>query len=484
MHFQAVRGELENVERKPENAYVFTLLKAENEKDNIKNLLKILEDIDIQNSDELKKPLKDFLTKGKDFIRNLKTYLGFHTDAEYKKDSAEMSRNLTRTALQDFTNLGDGLQNLAIKNKEDLLYKNMEAIGDHMRDLLKILPAELNTSKGTLEELLNFHDQNLPKNIEDFNEKFMQRLNDIGIKTDMGVSSKGKEPIGSVPQNINGEASTSQNMGNIENSAEQQEKDRWIASAMPHKVIQNMSQGGGGAISPSALPEPSTPSSPKSNKSDKKKEDDAVPKDGIVEQLGKYLRPPSDLLRPYDTTLEATRPAPFDDKYLREVQKLWDWADYASKLSQKMEATEKLGQHLEDIITHSVKRPDPEKVALIKRYKRLADLNDIMSQVPKVNKLTAGIEQTANATQHQYLKGLNNIFTGQLKNQLQLEHNKASMGKLMTSGLGNIAKKHFETQLEIGQTYEKMMHALLQMEQMRSQNTWQRIKGLINGFRW
>ncbi len=205
--------------------------------------------------------------------------------------------------------------------------------------------------------------------------------------------------------------------------------------------------------------------------------------DQFIQALNKY-GDPREFSRMRDPNEANARPAAFDDKHLRSLQRINDWQDHADNLSRKVQKVEEIGNVLEDMASTPSGKPDPEYISLVKREKRLKLLQRMMQKVPEVNKVTNEVEKTALDAHHGYLQGLNTIMSGQLKNRIEEANIKSSMNLMAVRGAKNVASKMFETESEMKQFYEKMFNAQMQIEKDRDNNTWTRIKNTAGSFRY
>lgn len=248
------------------------------------------------------------------------------------------------------------------------------------------------------------------------------------------------------------------------------------------------SQGG---MPPS--PPPSPPSSPSGKKDDKKlsPEDQAKMNEDYKvlsseEFYRKYLNSlpkPDDMVRPLADN-EIQRPAVFDDSHLREIQQMSEWADYANKMSQKLKLLDNIGNTIQDLAMLGTSRPDPEYVALARRWRRLSDLLDIAKEVPKCNKMTQQIEQASLEAQHDYIRGVGTLLTARLKSRTEEANQKVMLDQMAARGAVNLAAKAMETELLLSKHAEKIFNMFMQIQDMRDMNTWDRIKHMVKAFKW
>ena len=202
-----------------------------------------------------------------------------------------------------------------------------------------------------------------------------------------------------------------------------------------------------------------------------------------------YLKYASTLPQPYDLVRplgagEQIRPAPFDDPFLRETQNLAEWSDYASKMKAKLDTLNQIGNTIQDMAIVGTGRPDPEFVALSRRRRRLSDLNDVIQEIPKTNRIARSIEQGTLKAQHDYVQGVGKILTERLKIQSEEANQRVKLDQMAAKSATGLASKALETSLMMMKHQEDLFNMFMQIEKARQDNTWKRIKSIAASFKY
>ena len=192
---------------------------------------------------------------------------------------------------------------------------------------------------------------------------------------------------------------------------------------------------------------------------------------------------PYDLVRPLGAG-EQIRPAPFDDPFLRETQNLAEWSDYASKMKAKLDTLNQIGNTIQDMAIVGTGRPDPEFVALSRRRRRLSDLNDVIQEIPKTNRIARSIEQGTLKAQHDYVQGVGKILTERLKIQSEEANQRVKLDQMAAKSATGLASKALETSLMMMKHQEDLFNMFMQIEKARQDNTWKRIKSIAASFKY
>ena len=197
--------------------------------------------------------------------------------------------------------------------------------------------------------------------------------------------------------------------------------------------------------------------------------------DDFVNFIKKYGKP-ENFIAPGKSTEVFNRPAPIDDKNLREVQRLTDWADTADNMKHKVQTVEELGKILEEIALTPAGKPDPEYTALMKRLKKLKLMQRQASTVREINKATNELEKTGLDTQYNHLNGLSEVMSGKLKNKIEEANITAKLNNMSIKAAKSLAAKVLESELMIKQFSERYFQTMMKIMTERDNNTWQRIK--------
>lgn len=192
---------------------------------------------------------------------------------------------------------------------------------------------------------------------------------------------------------------------------------------------------------------------------------------------------PNTLISPYSTRNIAHSPTS-DDKELRALQSLWDWADHSVHMKNKINAVNEIGQTMEEIAMSGSGRPSPEMVALAKRGGRLNSLKDLMKEVPKINKATQELEKSALEAQHAYMTGVNQIATQKLKLDIDGAHMQSEQQKIYQKGLEKLGLDSLEISTNMARNYTKIMGLFNEILMARIDITWDNIKRLTRGFKF
>ena len=161
-----------------------------------------------------------------------------------------------------------------------------------------------------------------------------------------------------------------------------------------------------------------------------------------------------------------------------------EWSDYAGKMKAKLDTLNQIGNTIQEIALAPMGRPDPEFIALSRRRRRLSDLNDIIQEVPKCNRLSQRIEQGALKAQHDYVKGVGKILSDKFRLQAEEANQRVQLDQMSAKAATGLASKALETSLILAKQHEQIFNMFMQIQEMRDHNTWHRIKSLVRGFKW
>lgn len=203
----------------------------------------------------------------------------------------------------------------------------------------------------------------------------------------------------------------------------------------------------------------------------------------MIEYLNQKNRNPKNLVSPYAGKNHVHSPTS-DDKELRSLQGLWDWADHASHMKNKINAVNDIGQTMEEIAMSGSGRPNPEMVALSKRAKRLDGLKGLMAEVPKINKATHELEKAALESQHAYMTGVNQIATQKLKLDIDGAHMQSEQQKVYQKGLEKLGLDALEIATGLSRANTKTVGLFNEILMARIDIVWANIKRMTQGFKF
>ncbi len=203
----------------------------------------------------------------------------------------------------------------------------------------------------------------------------------------------------------------------------------------------------------------------------------------VFEFLNAKANNPHNLMMPYSAKNSVHSPTS-DDKELRALQGLWDWADHSVHMKNKINAVNEIGQSMEEMAMSGSGKPNPEMVALAKRSGRLNSLKSLMSEVPKINKSTQDLEKAALEAQHAYMTGVNQIATQKLKVDIDAAHMQSEQQKVYQKGLEKLGLDSLEMSTNMAKNYAKITGLFNEILMVRIDTVWDNIKRLTRGFKF
>jgi hypothetical protein len=203
----------------------------------------------------------------------------------------------------------------------------------------------------------------------------------------------------------------------------------------------------------------------------------------MLDYLNQKNNNPQVLISPYGNKNSVHSPTS-DDKELRSLQGLWDWADHSAHMKNKINAVNEIGQTMEEIAMSGSGRPNPEMVALSKRSNRLNGLKGLMAEVPKINKATQELEKSALEAQHAYMTGVNQIATQKLKLDIDASHMQSEQQKIYQKGLEKLGLDSLEISTNMMRNYTKVSGLFNEILMARIDIVWDNIKRLTRGFKF
>ncbi len=203
----------------------------------------------------------------------------------------------------------------------------------------------------------------------------------------------------------------------------------------------------------------------------------------MVDFLNAKANNPRNLMMPYSAKNSVHSPTS-DDKELRALQGLWDWADHSVHMKNKINAVNEIGQSMEEMAMSGSGKPNPEMVALAKRSGRLNSLKSLMSEVPKINKSTQDLEKAALEAQHAYMTGVNQIATQKLKIDIDGAHMQSEQQKVYQKGLEKLGLDSLEMSTNMAKNYAKITGLFNEILMIRLDTVWDNIKRLTRGFKF
>lgn len=211
------------------------------------------------------------------------------------------------------------------------------------------------------------------------------------------------------------------------------------------------------------------------------------PQQVSTEQMLEFLRQkahnPQNLTTPYSARNSVHSPTS-DDKELRALQGLWDWADHSVHMKNKINAVNEIGQSMEEMAMAGSGKPNPEMVALAKRSGRLNSLKSLMSEVPKINHATQELEKATLDAQQSYMAGVNQIATQKLKLDIDGAHMQSEQHKIYHKGLEKLNLDSLEIETNMARNYTKITGLFNDILMARIDSVWDNIKRLTRQFKF
>lgn len=188
--------------------------------------------------------------------------------------------------------------------------------------------------------------------------------------------------------------------------------------------------------------------------------------------------------RPHLSARNSAHSPTSDDNELRSLQGLWDWADQSAYMKNKINAVNEIGQTMEEMAMSGTGKPNPERVALAKRGRRLNGIKDLMAETQKVNRATQDLEKAVIEAKHANMTSMNQIATQKLNLDIAAAHMKSEQQKTLQKGLEKLSLDAFEMATNLERNYTKIVGLFNQINMQRINIVWDNIKQITRNMKF